>query len=104
MLYAGLFNQSNTGLDLGVGRASLQRSQPATYASRPFRGWLRQGSRAEGHGKGKRRARPRFAIDPQTAAEVIDDLPADGKTESRALRFPGFCAAHLAILLEDDLL
>src|SRR5687767_10527832 len=47
---------------------------------------------------------PGGALDPDAAAEILDDAPADGEAEARALRLPAQRVADLPELLEDELL
>ena len=47
---------------------------------------------------------PGVLLQPQPAAEMLDDLPADRQAESRALGLVGQRVARLAEFLEDELL
>ena len=90
---------------LGRGARAQGALRPAQAARRrPSLSRPRRAPRRLRQREGEDRAAPRLALDPQPAAEVVDDLAADREPQAGARGLLGERVAHLAELLEDHAL
>src|SRR5665811_1884422 len=60
--------------------------------------------RSQGECEAEHGTLTRYALYPDLASEVRDDLPADGQSESGPLRLPGKSVPRLPEFVEDHLL